>query len=257
LSFDSKKLESSSQLWWNPREVLSPSYEDTPQNVTALVGDSAFLPCTVSHLGDRSVTWMRQRDLHILTAGVYTYSADERFRVSPPSPGSIYASIKKLEGQSSTKESYTVTDRMFLEAHVPASASLLTCTSSYPSSGNGYDMLAVGLRGGGWGGLVGTGGDAGLRSPPPSLTPPSRLTPPLFPSSLFPYTSSLTSYLPFTPPLSLPPLLPSPPPPFLFPPKHGTFNPRREAPGLPRRLLEPLHHLISPLSKLQRYTSPS
>nr|XP_027212204.1 zwei Ig domain protein zig-8-like isoform X1 [Penaeus vannamei] len=84
LSFDSKKLESSSQLWWNPREVLSPSYEDTPQNVTALVGDSAFLPCTVSHLGDRSVTWMRQRDLHILTAGVYTYSADERFRVLHP-----------------------------------------------------------------------------------------------------------------------------------------------------------------------------
>ncbi|XP_063593978.1 zwei Ig domain protein zig-8-like isoform X1 [Penaeus indicus] len=84
LSFDPKKLESSSQLWWNPREVLSPSYEDTPQNVTALVGDSAFLPCTVSHLGDRSVTWMRQRDLHILTAGVYTYSADERFRVLHP-----------------------------------------------------------------------------------------------------------------------------------------------------------------------------
>ncbi|XP_042873981.1 uncharacterized protein LOC122254378 [Penaeus japonicus] len=84
LSFDPKKLESSSQLWWNPREVLSPSYEDTAQNVTALVGDSAFLPCTVSHLGDRSVTWMRQRDLHILTAGVYTYSADERFRVLHP-----------------------------------------------------------------------------------------------------------------------------------------------------------------------------
>ncbi|XP_066969433.1 uncharacterized protein [Macrobrachium rosenbergii] len=85
LTFDSKKLESSSQLWWSHhREILSPRFDDTPQNITALVGDSAFLPCTVAHLGDRSVTWMRQRDLHILTAGVYTYSADERFRVLHP-----------------------------------------------------------------------------------------------------------------------------------------------------------------------------
>ncbi|KAK4312582.1 hypothetical protein Pmani_015994 [Petrolisthes manimaculis] len=30
------------------------------------------------------VTWMRKRDLHILTAGIYTYSADERFRVLHP-----------------------------------------------------------------------------------------------------------------------------------------------------------------------------
>ncbi|XP_076067708.1 zwei Ig domain protein zig-8-like [Oratosquilla oratoria] len=80
----SKKLESSSQLWWSEREVLLPRFEDTPSNVTTFVGDSAFLPCTVGHLGDRSVTWMRQRDLHILTAGILTYSADERFRVLHP-----------------------------------------------------------------------------------------------------------------------------------------------------------------------------
>lgn len=85
ISFDPKKLESSSQMWSSDyRQVLLPNFDDTPQNVTALVGDSAFLPCTVIHLGDRSVTWMRKRDLHILTAGVYTYSADERFRVLHP-----------------------------------------------------------------------------------------------------------------------------------------------------------------------------
>ncbi|KAK8745912.1 hypothetical protein OTU49_000099, partial [Cherax quadricarinatus] len=82
--FDAKKLESSSQLWSGYPHILTPSFQDTPHNITALVGDSAFLPCTVSHLGDRSVTWMRKRDLHILTAGVYTYSADERFRVLHP-----------------------------------------------------------------------------------------------------------------------------------------------------------------------------
>ncbi|XP_037772426.1 uncharacterized protein LOC119568100 [Penaeus monodon] len=61
-----------------------PRYGDTPSNVTGRVGHSAFLPCVVHHLGDRSVTWMRQRDLHILTAGIFTYSADERFRVLHP-----------------------------------------------------------------------------------------------------------------------------------------------------------------------------
>ena len=29
------------------------------------------------------VTWMRKRDLHILTSGPITYSADERFQVGP------------------------------------------------------------------------------------------------------------------------------------------------------------------------------
>ncbi|XP_050731853.1 zwei Ig domain protein zig-8-like isoform X2 [Eriocheir sinensis] len=88
LSFDPKRLESSSQLWagYHPSvKILSTSFEDsTPQNVSTLVGESAFLPCTVYHLGDRSVTWMRKRDLHILTAGIYTYSADERFVVLHP-----------------------------------------------------------------------------------------------------------------------------------------------------------------------------
>ncbi|XP_042228214.1 uncharacterized protein LOC121870455, partial [Homarus americanus] len=84
VSFDPKKLESSSQLWSGYPHILSPSFEDTPQNITALTGDSAFLPCSVSHLGDRSVTWMRKRDLHILTAGIFTYSADDRFRVLHP-----------------------------------------------------------------------------------------------------------------------------------------------------------------------------
>ncbi|KAK8727956.1 hypothetical protein OTU49_009530, partial [Cherax quadricarinatus] len=84
VTFDPKKLESSSQLWSGYPHILTPSFQDTAHNITALVGDSAFLPCTVSHLGDRSVTWMRKRDLHILTADVYTYSADERFRVLHP-----------------------------------------------------------------------------------------------------------------------------------------------------------------------------
>ncbi|KAK8737745.1 hypothetical protein OTU49_004221 [Cherax quadricarinatus] len=67
--------------WWGETPALQPQFENTPSNITAKVGESALLPCTVSNLGDKSVTWMRQRDLHILTAGIFTYSADDRFTV--------------------------------------------------------------------------------------------------------------------------------------------------------------------------------
>ncbi|XP_066948896.1 zwei Ig domain protein zig-8-like isoform X2 [Macrobrachium rosenbergii] len=64
-----------------PFTPLQPTYRDTPSRVVARAKDSAFLPCSVANLGEKAVTWMRQRDLHILTAGILTYSADERFKV--------------------------------------------------------------------------------------------------------------------------------------------------------------------------------
>ncbi|XP_055299069.1 zwei Ig domain protein zig-8-like [Sitodiplosis mosellana] len=54
---------------------------DVQRNVTARVGSTAFLQCKVEQLGDKSVSWIRKRDLHILTAGVLTYTSDERFQV--------------------------------------------------------------------------------------------------------------------------------------------------------------------------------
>ncbi|KAK7079148.1 hypothetical protein SK128_008968, partial [Halocaridina rubra] len=61
-------------------EIEHPTFLNTPSIVVAKMRDSAFLPCSVANLGDKSVTWMRKRDLHILTAGILTYSADERFK---------------------------------------------------------------------------------------------------------------------------------------------------------------------------------
>ncbi|XP_031623503.1 zwei Ig domain protein zig-8-like [Contarinia nasturtii] len=54
---------------------------DVQRNVTARVGQTAFLQCKVEQLGDKSVSFIRKRDLHILTAGVLTYTSDERFQV--------------------------------------------------------------------------------------------------------------------------------------------------------------------------------
>ncbi|XP_043683268.1 cell adhesion molecule 2-like [Vespula pensylvanica] len=49
-------------------------------NVTALIGKTAYLICRVRNLGDKTVSWVRHRDIHILTAGTYTYTSDQRFQ---------------------------------------------------------------------------------------------------------------------------------------------------------------------------------
>ncbi|XP_076646356.1 zwei Ig domain protein zig-8 [Halictus rubicundus] len=47
-------------------------------NVTGLVGETVQLPCKVKNLGNRSVSWIRHRDTHLLTVRTYTYTADQR-----------------------------------------------------------------------------------------------------------------------------------------------------------------------------------
>ncbi|ODM93522.1 Lachesin [Orchesella cincta] len=49
-------------------------------NVTALLGKTAYLNCQVKNLGDKTVSWVRHRDIHLLTVGRYTYTTDQRFR---------------------------------------------------------------------------------------------------------------------------------------------------------------------------------
>lgn len=81
---------------------------ETRNNVTVVVGKSAFLRCKVRNLGNKTVTtlkllnlthlknhkpiyggiktilfqlaWIRDRDTHILTVGSYTYTTDQRFQ---------------------------------------------------------------------------------------------------------------------------------------------------------------------------------
>ncbi|XP_012257744.1 hemicentin-1-like [Athalia rosae] len=56
----------------------------SPRNVTAIVGQPVVLRCRVKHPGERTVSWMRKRDLHILTSSIYTYTGDARFAVIHP-----------------------------------------------------------------------------------------------------------------------------------------------------------------------------
>ncbi|XP_035898586.1 hemicentin-2-like isoform X2 [Anopheles stephensi] len=60
-----------------------PYFDDTtPTNVTGLVGKSAYLSCRVKNLGNKTVSWIRHRDIHILTVGSYTYTSDQRFQAT-------------------------------------------------------------------------------------------------------------------------------------------------------------------------------
>ncbi|XP_069164045.1 uncharacterized protein [Procambarus clarkii] len=68
-------------------KTQQPEFGPTESTVTVQEGQTASLPCVVLHLNDRAVTWLRRRDLHILTTGHHTYSADDRFQVVH-SPGS-------------------------------------------------------------------------------------------------------------------------------------------------------------------------
>ncbi|XP_076179287.1 zwei Ig domain protein zig-8 isoform X2 [Ptiloglossa arizonensis] len=54
------------------------------KNVTALLGKTTFLNCRVKNLGNKTMTlqvsWVRHRDIHLLTLGRYTYTNDQRFK---------------------------------------------------------------------------------------------------------------------------------------------------------------------------------
>lgn len=52
-----------------------------PRNISARTGQAAAIKCRVDNLGDKSISWIRKRDLHILTVGTSTYTSDERFQV--------------------------------------------------------------------------------------------------------------------------------------------------------------------------------
>ncbi|XP_043188725.1 protein sidekick-like isoform X1 [Amphibalanus amphitrite] len=70
------------QSWM--RQVFEPPFFDTttPRNVTALQGKTAHLHCKVKRLNNKTVSWIRSRDLHILTTGTDTYANDARFQVA-------------------------------------------------------------------------------------------------------------------------------------------------------------------------------
>ncbi|XP_077515862.1 zwei Ig domain protein zig-8-like [Amblyomma americanum] len=66
---------------WPPTSRLFPSFDNTTaRNVTSQLGQTAYLHCIVNNLGDKTVLWIRRRDYNVLTVGLDTYTADDRFQ---------------------------------------------------------------------------------------------------------------------------------------------------------------------------------
>ncbi|XP_011867644.1 PREDICTED: kin of IRRE-like protein 3 isoform X2 [Vollenhovia emeryi] len=59
---------------------IDPYFDTTvPSNITGLAGETVQLACRVKNLGNKTVSWVRHRDIHLLTVGRYTYTSDQRF----------------------------------------------------------------------------------------------------------------------------------------------------------------------------------
>ncbi|XP_063218514.1 protein CEPU-1-like [Bacillus rossius redtenbacheri] len=95
-----------SRDWREPQDDSPPpEFRPADASVTALLGETAYLPCEVANLGDRVVSWIRSRDLHILTSGALTYTSDSRFAVLHPQ-GSDSWTLRILGAQARDEGQY-------------------------------------------------------------------------------------------------------------------------------------------------------
>ncbi|XP_049877239.1 zwei Ig domain protein zig-8-like [Pectinophora gossypiella] len=71
------------ELWHGALDQLrrEPVINNTEEDVLAQLGAVAFLHCPVRNLGERGISWVRRRDWHILSSGLFMYTNDERFQV--------------------------------------------------------------------------------------------------------------------------------------------------------------------------------
>jgi hypothetical protein len=61
--------------------VVGPYFDYTAfRNITTLVGSTAYLKCRVKNIGNKTVSWVRHRDIHLLTVGKFSYTSDNRFQ---------------------------------------------------------------------------------------------------------------------------------------------------------------------------------
>ncbi|CAL4068091.1 unnamed protein product [Meganyctiphanes norvegica] len=74
-------LKASSQKWWDWEEPGAPSLGAEVINVTAIPGQTVTLPCRVMNLYDKTVSWIRSRDLTVLAVDRIKVSTDARIAV--------------------------------------------------------------------------------------------------------------------------------------------------------------------------------
>ncbi|KAF2365075.1 Immunoglobulin I-set [Trinorchestia longiramus] len=66
---------------WGYVPLSGPYVDDQfSQNVSVQVDKTAVLNCRILYIVGKTVSWIRSRDLHLLTVGRFTYTSDDRFK---------------------------------------------------------------------------------------------------------------------------------------------------------------------------------
>merc|ERR1711872_538586 len=63
------------------RKIDQPEFLKINRNISAVVGETAFLPCRVKNLDTYTVSWIRARDVSVLSVGHLAFSSDKRISV--------------------------------------------------------------------------------------------------------------------------------------------------------------------------------
>uniref|UniRef100_A0A2P2I4K1 Kin of IRRE-like protein 3 n=1 Tax=Hirondellea gigas TaxID=1518452 RepID=A0A2P2I4K1_9CRUS len=122
---------------------------DSPREVTAALGAPAHIPCKARSLGAKSVSWIRHRDLHVLTVAAFSFTNDDRFTAHrDPSSGDWVLVIRHpkpsdsglYECSISTKPVITYTVR--LNIVVPA-AELLGPSEVFLDNGSALNLTCI------------------------------------------------------------------------------------------------------------------
>jgi hypothetical protein len=89
------------------KKVQGPTFDTTAmrRTITAINGKSIELSCNVLDLGNKTVSWIRLENLHIISAGHYTYTADSRFPAKYK-PNTTEWSLKIQNTQKSDEGKY-------------------------------------------------------------------------------------------------------------------------------------------------------
>ncbi|XP_049278709.1 protein sidekick-1-like isoform X1 [Anopheles funestus] len=140
------------QSYWE-QPFAQPYFDNsTKREVTATVGQSALLHCRVRNLGDRAVSWIRKRDLHILTVGILTYTNDQRFQ-SLHTEGSDEWTLRITSPQprdSGTYECQVSTEPKISQAFrlnvVVSKAKILGNSELFIKSGSDINLTCVALQ---------------------------------------------------------------------------------------------------------------